>query len=214
MSTATNMKRRRRRETQPTTRTTGSYFEGGRTNRVEADFEAVECGCAGRTISGQSSGKEAYSSAAIAIATLTALVALLVLVCLCLLHLKKRRSPAQVSGTIKYDTLHAENKYVCFMFGGASNARGMPYEGSGFCVPACACVFSPFFLRWYSIYLSVPRLFFLTFFKVFLYLFCCPEARTRLKWRCDQRISGLLVCCEKKTDHLQWVPVNVSKKSC
>ena len=82
-----------------TTTTTGSYFEAGKTNHVEADFEGVECGCAGRTIS-QSSGSGDYSSSAIAIATLAALVALLLLVCMCLVHLKKRKALTHNAGKI------------------------------------------------------------------------------------------------------------------
>lgn len=139
---------------QTTTISTGSYFEAGRTNRVEADFEGIECGCAGRNISHQSSGSGGSSSTVIAIATLTALVVLLVLVVLCLVQLKKRRTPAQVAGDITQDAC-IQKECACVMFGAESKAR----DGSGRLYADMRLRPFPPLLRWYSIYVSAPRLF-------------------------------------------------------
>lgn len=163
--------------TTPTTSstTTGSYFEAGRTNRVEADFEGVECGCAGRSVSQQSSGSGGSSSTVIAIATLTALVALLVLVVLCLVQLKKRRTPAQVAGDIKHDACIQNKMRVSNLVLNQKRGAGHAMEAGGVC--RHAPVLFPPFVYGGTVFTCRRHYFFYSFFFC---LFCVALRHARV----------------------------------
>lgn len=73
---------------------TGSYFEGGVTNyEVEADFEMVECGCEGKSVTSTSGDDSLFGSdATTAIAILAVLAVLLALVLVCFCFVRRRKA--------------------------------------------------------------------------------------------------------------------------